>query len=83
MNGKTKSFEGYTKERLFREARKIVDVLSNWGNCLVPSIFEDGSDTSARQRLVWLVVGAEEKFGMSMEDIQEGIDSLDQPKEKT
>ena len=67
---------GYTKEAIFREARKLVDTLNRFGNCLVPSIHDDGSDTTAKQRLHWLILGAKEHHGMSVDDIQDGINDL-------
>lgn len=65
-----------TKDHVFREVRKLVDVLEKWGNCLVPSIYEDGSDTHAKDRLEWLVALAKEEHGMSIEDIEKGIKEL-------
>lgn len=70
------TIKGYTKESVFREARKLIDILQRFGNCIVPSIYEDGSDTSAQERLRWLVDQAKDEFDMSIEDIQEGINSL-------
>ena len=63
-------------QSIFREARKLVDTLNRFGNCLVPSIHDNGADTTAQERLRWLVDGAKEHYGMSLDDIQAGIDSL-------
>jgi hypothetical protein len=68
--------EGYSKESIYREARKLVDTLNRFGNCIVPSIHDDGSDTTASQRLHWLIIGAWKHYGMSVDDIQTGIDAL-------
>jgi hypothetical protein len=71
-----KTIKGYTKESVFREVRKLVDTLNRFGNCGVPSIHEDGSNTSAQERLVWILNGAKEEFDMTLDDIQEGINTL-------
>lgn len=71
-----KTLEGYTKESIFREVRKLIDTLNRFGNCVVPSIHEDGSNTSAVERLKWLIDRSKEEFGMSMEEIQEGVNAL-------
>lgn len=71
-----KTVRGYSKESIFREARKLVDTLNRFGNCIVPSIHEDESDTTAKQRLHWLILGAKEHHGMNVDDIQIGIDAL-------
>ena len=70
------TIKGYSKENVFREARKLVDTLNRFGNCLVPSIHDDKSDTTAQERLEWLVNSAKEKFSISLEDIEVGIDAL-------
>lgn len=62
-----------TKDHIFREARKLVNILQTCGNCLVPSIHKDGSDTSARERLAWIVEKAKEEHSLSVDDIEEGI----------
>lgn len=76
MKKKLMSIDGYTEENVFIEARKLVDSLNRFGNCLGPSICFDGSDTYLRDRLHWLVTLASEKFGFTLDDIQKGIDSL-------
>ena len=71
-----KCIKGYSKENIFREARKLVDTLTRFGNCIVPSIHDNGSDTTAKERLHWLILGAKEHYNMSVDDIQDGIDTL-------
>jgi len=66
-----------TKENLYREARKLVDIFNIHGNCIVPSIHEDKRDTTALERLDWIVNKAKEDFDLSIADIEEGIANLD------
>ncbi len=61
-----------TKDHILREARKLKDILRT-GNCLVPSIHKDRSDTTALERLRWIVDKAHEDYGMSVDDIEAGI----------
>lgn len=65
-----------TKDNIFREARKLVDILNTHGNCIVPSIHEDKSDTYALERLRWIVAKAYSEHGLTVEDIEIGIEEL-------
>jgi len=61
------------KENALREIRKLVDILTSWGNVLVPSL--EGKETTARERLIHFI----EKLkadGMSEEDIDREISKL-------
>lgn len=63
------------KDHIFREARKLLDILNTWGNCLVPSIVE-GKETYAKERLEWIIEKAKNEYGMTVEDIDAGISKL-------
>ena len=65
-----------TKDHIFREARKLVDILNKFGNCIVPSIHKNGKDTSAKERLAWILKEANNKYGLQIDDVQAGIDEL-------
>jgi len=65
-----------TKDNIFREVRKLVDILNCWGNCLVPSIHEDGSAASAKERLSWVIEKAKKEHDLSTSDIESGIAGL-------
>ena len=63
------------KKHIFLEARKLVDTLNRFGNCLVPSIHEDKSDTTAIERLAWLMDKAKND-GLTVDDVEDGIMAL-------
>lgn len=65
-----------TKENIYREARKLVDILNKWGNCLVPSIHDDKRDTTALERLDWLMEQAKTEHGLTVDDVETGITEL-------
>ena len=64
------------KKHIFLEARKLVDTLNRFGNCLVPSIHEDKSDTTAIERLAWLMDKAKNEYGLTVDDVEYGIMAL-------
>ena len=64
------------KEAIYLEIRKLIDIINTWGNCIVPSIHEDKRDTTALERLKWLVDKAEKEHGLSIDDIDKGVSSL-------
>lgn len=64
------------KDNIFREVRKLIDILNTHGNCLVPSIHEDKRDTSAKERLAWIIDKAKTEHDMSVDDIQVGVNAL-------
>jgi hypothetical protein len=68
--------EAKEKEYIFRELRKLVDVLSTWGNVLVNPI-EGQQETTAQERLKWLVDKAKSKYGMTLDDVEAGIEALE------
>jgi len=74
---KMETVENYSKENLYREARKLLDTLIRFGNVLVPSIKGGIGDTTAHERLKWLIDGAKEYHGLTIEDLQNGVDNLD------
>jgi hypothetical protein len=63
------------KESTLREIRKLIDVLKNWGNVLVPPTTKD-KEVTAKERLHFLVQDLKQQ-GMSLEDIEKGIALLD------
>jgi hypothetical protein len=65
-----------TKENIYREARKLVNVLNTWGNCIVPSIYDDKRDTTALERLDWLMKQAKDEHGLTVDDVETGIAEL-------
>ena len=65
-----------TPENIYREVRKLVYVLNKWGNCLVPSIYDDKRDTTALERLDWLMEKAKTEHGLSVYDVETGIAGL-------
>ena len=65
-----------TKEHVCREVRKLIDILNKYGNCLVPKIPGAKEPTSAKERLEWIVGQGKELHGMSIEDIEIGIQQL-------
>lgn len=64
-----------TKDHIYRECRKLINILETYGNVLVPSIPGE-KETSASRRLAWIVNLAREEHGISIDDIQAGIDAL-------
>lgn len=65
------------KESIYLEVRKLVDILNKFGNCLVPSIHDDKKDTTALQRLNWIMEKAKEEHGLTVDDVEAGIAELD------
>jgi hypothetical protein len=63
-----------SKEHLLMEVKKLLNILETWGNCLVPS-FENGKETSAEERLIYVIGELQTKFNMSLEDIHFKIGS--------
>jgi hypothetical protein len=65
-----------TKDHILREIRKLINILQTWGNVLVPTI-EGQKETTAQERLVWVIGRAKADYGMTVEDIEVGIVALD------
>jgi hypothetical protein len=65
-----------TKDHILREMRKLIDILRARGNILVPTI-EGQKETTAQERLVWIIERAKADYGMTIEDIEVGIVALD------
>ncbi len=59
------------KENILSEIKTLVRILNTYGNALVPSL--NGKETTAKERLQHFVIQANEKYGMSMDDIQAAI----------
>ena len=64
-----------TKDHIFRECRKLMDILNTWGNVLVPSIPEQ-KETSAKERLDCIVNLAKDEHGLTLDDLDKGIKAL-------
>jgi hypothetical protein len=65
-----------TKENIFRDVRKLIYTLNKFGNCLVPSTHEDNRDTTAIERVNWLMKKAKEEHGLTPSDVEDGIMGL-------
>ena len=65
-----------TRDHIFRECRKLVDILNNYGNVLVPSM-PNKPETTTKERLVWIIEKAKNDYNLSIKDIEEGIERLD------
>ena len=64
-----------TKDSIFRECRKLIDILKNRGNVLVPSI-PGQNKTFAIEKLLYIVELAKNEHSLSLEDIDIGMDAL-------
>jgi hypothetical protein len=61
------------KEYLYLELRKLKDIFNIYGNCIVPSIHADKRNTTALERLRWLVDKAEKEHGLSIDDLEKEV----------
>ncbi len=59
------------KEHTLSEIKTLVRILGTWGDALVPSL--NGKEVTASERLRHFVIEANQKFGMTLEEIQEAI----------
>lgn len=64
-----------TQDNIFRECRKLMDILNTWGNVLVPTI-PGKEETHAKDRLDWIVNLAKEEHNLTLEDLDKGIQAL-------
>lgn len=64
-----------TQYHIFRECRKLMNILNTWGNVLVPSI-PGQEETSAKERLVYIVNLAKDEHGLTLDDLDKGIKAL-------
>lgn len=64
------------KEMLLRETRKLISILDEWGNVLVPGI-ENEKETSAIDKLDYTVSLLNKEFSLTNEQIEEEISKLD------
>ncbi len=60
------------KQALIMETRKLISILSTWGNVLVPSI-PGQTETHAQDKLEYCVKELESKYQLSVNDVDKKL----------